>query len=160
MGIWAEEWDDFGDGAPRVCTDQELTDEDIEQFSLVLFGTPETNSVVARMAEKLPLTIGDHSYTLLGKTYEGDHLGLVLCYPNPLAPEHYLLIYAGKLYGRRCSVNHKHDMLPDFLVFDSTRFTTGDTEACVYGGWFDVDWLPKESLTREGDEEPTPAANW
>ncbi len=161
VGVWTEEWDGFGDGKPRVRTDEELTDEDLEQFNLVLFGTPETNSVIARMAERLPITIGDHSYALQGKTYQGDNLGLVLCYPNPLAPDRYVLIYAGNLYGRKCSVNHKHDMLPDFLIFDSTRFTTGDTEANVCGGWFDVDWLPKDDLTWEGDEEEAalPAAD-
>jgi len=158
VGTWAEEWDDFADGQPRVCTDQELADEDMRRFNLVLFGTPETNSVIARLADRLPITIGEHSYTLLGKTYEGEDLGLVLCYPNPLAPDRYVLIYAGELYGRKCSSNHKHDLLPDFLIFDSTRFTTGDTEMCVCGGWFDVDWLPKPDLTWEGDEEPAPAA--
>jgi len=54
------------------------------------------------------------------------------------------------------SINHKHDMLPDFLIFDSQRFTTGDTEATVCGGWFDVDWLPKEDLAWAGDEDSVP----
>jgi hypothetical protein len=46
-------------------------------------------------------------------------------------------------------------MLPDFLIFDATRFTTGDTEANVLGGWFDVDWQPRADLAWEGDEEAT-----
>ncbi len=151
-GTWMEEWEAFADGEARVCTDAELTDEDIERFNLVLFGTPETNSVMRRLAAQLPVTIGDHRYTVLDKTYEGDQLGLVMCYPNPLNPSRYVLIYSGPLHGRKLSSNHKHDMIPDFLIFDSTRFTTGDTEAAVCGGWFDVDWMPKPELTWEGDE--------
>ncbi len=154
VGTWVEEWDGFADGRPRVCTDEELTDAQMERMNLVLFGTPETNSVLARIADRLPIEIGDHSYTILGETFEGDNLGLVLCYPNPEQPDRYVLIYSGKLYGRKLSINHKHDMLPDFLIFDSTRFSVGDTEANVFGGWFDVDWEPNPDLAWEGDTQP------
>jgi len=152
VGTWIEEWDAFADGTPRVCTDAEISDEDLGRFNLVLFGTPQTNSVLARIAAQLPIQIGDHSYQVMGKTYQGPNLGLVMCYPNPLRPDRYVLIYSGQLHGRKLSTNHKHDLVPDFLIFDSTRFTTGDTEAAVCGGWFDVDWLPKPDLTWEGDD--------
>lgn len=154
VGTWIDEWDRFADGQPRVCTDEELLPEQIEAMNLVLFGTPETNSVLARIADQLPVRIGDHRYEVLGRTFEGDHLGLVLCYPNPEWPDRYVLIYSGELYGRKLSINHKHDMLPDFLIFDSTRFTVGDTEANVFGGWFDADWRPKPELAWAGDSEP------
>lgn len=156
VGAWADEWDRFADGQPRVCTDEELEPAQIQQMNLVLFGTPATNSVLARIAERLPVQIGDGRYSILGRSFEGDHLGLVLCYPNPEQQDRYVLIYSGPLYGRRLSINHKHDMLPDFLIFDSTHFTTGDTEANVFGGWFDVDWQPKSDLAWEGDETRAP----
>ncbi len=152
VGTWVDEWDAFADGQPRVCTDEELLPEEAEAMNLVLFGTPETNSVLARIADRLPIEIGDHQYTVLDRTFEGEDLGLVLCYPNPEHPDRYVLIYSGELYGRKLSINHKHDMLPDFLIFDSTRFSLGDTEANVFGGWFDVDWQPKPDLAWEGDQ--------
>lgn len=151
VGTWVDEWDGFADGKPRVCTDEELTPKQAESMNLVLFGTPETNSALAQIADRLPILIGDHRYTILGKTFEGADLGLVLTYPNPEHPDRYVLIYSGELYGRKLSINHKHDMLPDFLIFDSTRFTVGDTEANVFGGWFDMDWLPSADLAWEGD---------
>ncbi len=154
---WLEEWEAFADGQARVCTDRELSDADIQRFNLVLLGTPKTNSVLARLADELPITIGDHRYTILDKTYEGPRLGLAMCYPNPLNPDRYLLIYSGPLHGRRLSSNHKHDLLPDFEVFDADTFTTGDTEAAVCGGWFDVDWLPKTDLVWEGKGQLTTA---
>lgn len=158
VGLWAEEWDACADGWPTVRTDAELTAEEARGANLVLFGTPRTNAVLARIADRLPVEIGDHRYTILGRSFAGPNLGLVLCYPNPEQPDRYVLVYAGELYGRRLAVNHKHDMLPDFLIFDATRFTTGDTEANVFGGWFDVDWQPRADLAWEGDEEAaTPA---
>ncbi len=156
---WANEWDQFADGFPTVVTDRELTEQQILDSNLVLFGTPETNSVVGRIAHQLPIEIGDQTYTILGRTFEGEDLGLVLCYPNPLQPGRYVLIYAGELYGRRLTINHKHDMLPDFLIFDSTKFSVGETEANVFGGWFGMDWQPDPDLAWEGDSEaPSPEA--
>ncbi|MFW6156219.1 MAG: hypothetical protein ACOC7J_02775, partial [Armatimonadota bacterium] len=152
VATWLDEWDAFADGRPRVCMDSELTPEQQERMNLVLFGTPETNSVLARIADRLPVEIGDHAYTVLGETFEGQHLGLVLCHPNPDQPDRYVLVYSGELYGRKLDINHKHDMLPDFLIFDSTRFSVGDTEANVFGGWFDVDWRPRPDLAWEDDQ--------
>jgi len=91
---------------------------------------------------------------VMDRTFEGANMGLVLCYPNPDQPDRYVLVYSGELYGRKLSINHKHDMLPDFLIFDSTRFTVGDTEANVFGGWFDVDWRLSPALAWEGDTLP------
>jgi hypothetical protein len=153
VGTWVEEWNGFADGLPRVCTDDELTAEQAETMNLVLFGTPDTNSVLARIADRLPIEIGDHEYTVMGRTFAGPNLGLVLCYPNPDQPDRYVLVYSGELYGRKLSINHKHDMLPDFLIFDSTRFSVGDTEANVFGGWFDMDWFPNPELAWEDDVE-------
>lgn len=153
---WATEWDQFADGLPRLMTDADVTDEDISKYNLVLFGTPKTNSVLARIADKLPIRIGEGPgdagaatpcYTVGGKTYEGQNLGLVMCYPNPLAPERYVAIYSGELYGKKCGINHKHDLIPDFIVFKGDQDNYDDTNQHVVAGYFDMDWKLNESLT-------------
>lgn len=156
VATWVDEWDGFADGRPPVVKDSELTEQQIMEANLVLFGTPQSNSVIARIAPHLPVEIGENRYSLLGRSFEGEHLGLVFCYPNPMQPDRYVLIYSGALYGRRLSINHKHDMLPDFLIFDSSRFSLGDTEANVFGGWFDMNWEPNPDTAWEGDIEPGP----
>ena len=137
---WAEEWDSFADGVPRVKIDAEVSEEDIRQYNLVLFGTPASNSVLARMADRLPVTIGEGSYTLAGKTYTGTDIGLVFCYPNPLAPDRYVAVYSGELYGAKCGINHKHDLIPDFIVFDGKEFNYDDTNRHLVAGYFDMNW--------------------
>ncbi|MBD3293180.1 MAG: prolyl oligopeptidase family serine peptidase, partial [Armatimonadia bacterium] len=77
VGAWSEEWDGFADGLPRVCTDEELTEQQATTMNLVLFGTPETNSVLEGIADRLPIEIGDHEYTVMDRTFEGADLGLV-----------------------------------------------------------------------------------
>ena len=137
---WADEWDMFADGSPRVCTDAELTAQDIQKYNLVLFGTPQTNQVLVRIAAHLPITIGDHKYEVGGKAYEGSDLGLVMCYPNPLAPQRYVLIYSGEWWGAKCGSNHKHDLIPDFIVFNTHTFNYDDTNEHEVAGFFGMKW--------------------
>jgi len=130
--------------------DSQVTDEDIARYNLVLFGTPLTNCVLARMADKLPITIGDHEYTVRDKTYSGADLGLVMCYPNPLAPDKYVAVYAGEMYGAKCGINHKFDLIPDFIVFDGTQFNYDDTNRHLVAGYFDMNWELNPDLTWAG----------
>lgn len=146
-GTWAAEWDAFADGYPRVATDAEITDAEIARYNLVLFGTPQTNGILARLADRLPIKIGDHEYQIGERRLAGPELGLVLCYPNPLAPDRYVAVYAGEHYGARLSVNHKHDLLPDFLVFRADRFLYDETNDWVCGGFFDSRWRLSEETT-------------
>ena len=152
---WAQEWDDFADGAPLVKTDAEVTAEDLAKANLVLFGTPATNSILARIADKLPIRIGDHRYTVLGQECAGSDLGLVMCYPNPLSPSHYVLIYSGEWYGEKLSINHKHDLLPDFLVFTTKSFGRDDTNDYLCAGFFDMAWdlTPRLTWTAESPQK-------
>jgi len=144
---WLSDWDQFADGIPRVALDSDVTAEDISRYSLVLIGEPAAQSIVAKVADKLPIKIGDHEYEVAGKVYKGPDLGLVLCYPNPLAPERFVVIYAGELYGSKCGINHKHDLLPDFIVFNTRVFEFDDTNQHEVAGYFDMDWKLSERLT-------------
>ncbi len=150
---WVQDWDGFADGLPNTTIDSDVTDEDIATHNLLLFGTPKTNSVLAKIADKLPITIGDHEYTVAGKTYSGDDLGLVMCFPNPLAPDRYVAIYSGALYGKKCGINHKHDLIPDFIVFRDEKFSYDDTNEHVVAGYFNMDWELDPDLTWVAEEE-------
>lgn len=52
---------------PRVVADREVTPEDLRSSHLFLFGTRETNQVIAQMADKLPLHLkeGDTTHGLV-----------------------------------------------------------------------------------------------
>lgn len=151
---WAKDWDEFGDGLPPVKLDTDVSEADVRDCNLVLFGTPRTNAVLGRIADRLPVKIGDHRYELAGKVFEGPDLGLVFCYPNPLNAARYVLVYSGESWGERLSVNHKHDLLPDFVVFTTGRFGRDDTNDALCAGFFDNYWQPCAETTWT----PTPPA--
>lgn len=145
---FSKEWDQFADGRPRVKLDTEITEEDIRTSNLVLFGTPESNEILGRIAIHLPIRIGDHAYKVGEDEYAADDLGLVMCYPNPLNPERYVLIFSGEYWGERLDTNHKFDMLPDFIVFTTLAFAPeGDTNEHLCAGFFDNRWELCEELT-------------
>jgi predicted peptidase len=144
---WADDWDRFADGRPPVLLDSQVTEALIQSRSLILFGTPESNRVLARLHERLPIKIGKQRYEVAGKTYEGASLGLVMCYPNPLNPKRYVVIYSGELYGEKCGNNHKHDFLPDFIVFNTRQFNYDDTNQHEVAGFFDMNWSLSPELT-------------
>jgi len=142
---WAEEWEAFADGWPRLTTDQQLTREEIEEHNLVLFGRPQTNTVIAEIASHLPLRIGDHRYQVGDRIYQGPHLGLAMCYPNPFAANRYVVIFAGEFWGEHLSINHKFDLLPDYLIYDTSRQEYDGTDQHLCAGFFDNHWQLDES---------------
>jgi pimeloyl-ACP methyl ester carboxylesterase len=149
---FADEWDAFADGQPRVRTDAEITRQDIQDYNLVLFGTPQTNRILGQIAPRLPISIADHRFSVAGKTYAGADLGLVMCYPNPLAPNRYVLIFSGEWYGTKCGINHKYDLVPDFIVFNTRNYNYDDTNEHEVAGFFGMNWevTPKTTWVREG----------
>jgi hypothetical protein len=57
---------------PRVIADQQVSRDDLLNSNLVLFGTKETNSVIADLADELPMHLQN----------EKESLGLVYCFPH------------------------------------------------------------------------------
>jgi hypothetical protein len=64
---------------PRVKADSEISPEDIDTADQILFGTRETNSLIARFAPTLPLALnaGAADYGLLFIAPTGKHYALV-----------------------------------------------------------------------------------
>jgi len=65
---------------PRVAADREIRPSDLEDANLVLFGTPQTNSVIAQYADRLPMHLNENATRDYGLVYVfpiGDHDMLV-----------------------------------------------------------------------------------
>jgi hypothetical protein len=73
---------------PRIVDDKALTPAQIRDHNLILFGNPASNTVIGRIAGKLPMRFpADGSRTL------------TLIYPNPLNPRRYVVINSGHTFG-------------------------------------------------------------
>ncbi|MBM4033489.1 MAG: hypothetical protein FJ291_17135 [Planctomycetes bacterium] len=151
-----KEWYSFAKGFRNVVADTSVTDAEMARSNLILFGTPKTNAVLAKMAPKLPIRFTDEGYELLGKTYKaGETTGLMFIHPNPLAPDRYIVVYDGQHYGEKLGENHKYDLLPDFIIY-SDEPDYDDSNSYHAAGFFDCAWQPDPKLVWTSDGHPKP----
>jgi len=152
----AVEWYLFTKSLPAVKADVQVTEQDIRDSNLILYGTPSENSVLRKIADKLPIRITDGGFKFRGQAYSNATHGLVMAYPNPLNPSRLVVVRSGLPHGARLSPNHKLDLLPDFVVFRE-GVDYDKTNEAVVAGFFDRDWQVAERLIwRRGKERPDP----
>lgn len=137
-----DEWLAFAKGEARVVDDVDLTGEQIRTRNLICFGTPRSNAFLRQVAEALPFRFpagGGYGVAQTLVEPDGGRIGFVGCYPNPAARQNLLVIMDGLFYGEHLSVNHKWDLVPDYIVFSAGRGPR-DTNRALLAGYFDASW--------------------
>src|SRR5262249_17839517 len=74
-------------GDARVKDDSAGPAEDIRAHHLVLWGDPSGNSVLAKLAGKLPIRWSGKEVRVGKETFDAAHHAPVLIHPNPLNPK-------------------------------------------------------------------------
>ena len=159
----ARDWERLFNCRPRVKDDTAVTDDDIARHHLVLYGGPAANAVTARVAGSrypLPIAIEPDRIRVGKKTFQGADVGVKLCYPNPLNPERYAVVFAGLSPDALDQVNNRfgnwfgwgpydnYDWF-DYGVFDA-RTLSPESFLCV--GFFDQAWELDDRAQFLGDE--------
>jgi len=125
---------------PRVVADREVRQSDFVRSNLILFGTRETNSVIEKFADKLPMHLDP----------KAENFGLVYIFPMN---RHYILVNSGLPWWtppKRTGAQKGYAFsglkiealknLGDFLLFRESP------ENAVAAGTFDKDWkLPADA---------------
>ena len=88
-------------GDPRVKDDRAVSQSNIADYNLVLFGDPASNSLIARIAGKLPIGWTKTEITMGSKKFSAAEHIPVLIYPNPLNPKRYVVINSGHTFGEK-----------------------------------------------------------
>ncbi len=156
----AADWERLFGKPCRVKADTELADADVEQFNLVLYGGPQSNSVTARVMDKLPIRVERGAVHVGDKTFRGDDVGVKFCYPNPLNEKRYVVVFAGTTWrGLYQIVNRFGNWFHwgpfdnrnwfDYGVFDD-RTHSPETFLCF--GFFDPRWQLDGRYQWEGVE--------
>lgn len=138
-------WRDVYRGDAPVIADTALTDADIANKNLILWGDPTSNHVLAKLLAtgKLPLTWDGKALTFRGRTYDPANHAPILIFPNPLNPQRYLVLNSGldfrtDGYGNNALQTPK---LPDWAIVD-LRIAPGPRwpGKIVDAGFFDESW--------------------
>jgi hypothetical protein len=103
-----------------VKPDSEVAAADIRDSSLIVVGDTQTNSLIKRMGDRLPVKVAPNLVSLAGKRYEGDHLGYWSISPNPLNPEKYVVVIGMNQWADpgTWQVHPSRDGICDYFVFD------------------------------------------
>jgi dienelactone hydrolase len=123
-------------GDVRVKDDRAVSASDIADYNLILFGDPRSNSVIAQIADRLPIRWTKKEIVVGARTFAAsDHIA-VLVYPNPLNPTRYVVINSGHTFGDadfRGTNAWLYPRLGDYAVLTSDG-------TVVLSGFFDERW--------------------
>jgi pimeloyl-ACP methyl ester carboxylesterase len=135
-------------GDAQVRDDSQITDADIANSNLILFGDPGSNKVLARIIEKLPLKWSKDALVLSKKTFPSATNAPVMIYPNPLNPKKYIVLNSGFTFREYDYLNNARQApkLPDYAVVDITTPPDGRFPGkIVDAGFFGEHWEFKPS---------------
>jgi len=128
VGKWAdaeltraiEHWRRHFRGDARVVNDTDVTDELIQSANLVLWGDPSSNSVMAKISDKLPIQWTADKIMVGDKSYESANHAPILIHPNPLNPNRYVVLNSSFTFRDYAYLNNARQvpMLPDWAVID------------------------------------------
>jgi hypothetical protein len=150
-GAWAKSeldhavgfWRKVFRGEAPVKDDSALTDADLANANLILWGDPSSNAVLAKILTKLPLTWDAAKLVFAGKEYNSADTMPVLIFPNPLNPEKYVVLNSGPTFREDALLNNSQQIpkLPDWSFIDVNTAPDGKWPGKVLAaGFFDEAW--------------------
>ncbi len=138
-----EHWRKQFRGEARIKDDSDITDADIADHNLVLWGDPGSNKILAKIADKLPIGWNRQQVQLGKETFSAENHVPLLIYPNPLNPKHYVVLNSGFTFREYDYLNNARQTpkLPDFAMIDvNTPPSSRLPGKVVTAGFFDEEW--------------------
>ncbi|MCA9192863.1 MAG: prolyl oligopeptidase family serine peptidase [Planctomycetales bacterium] len=113
--------------------------------NLILFGTPRTNPLMAKILPLLPVAWTQQDIAIGSARGDAQSCVPILVYPNPLHPNRYIVINSGFTFREFAYLNNARQipMLPDWAIVDiSSGATTQLPGQIVAADFFDEHWMP------------------
>jgi predicted esterase len=152
-----DRWRALMRGEPPMKTDVEFTDADATR-PLVLWGDPDSNSVMRRMLDKTWIDFQDGQWTFGGQSFDGDRFVPALIYPRRVTrttpafgnsparqatSDVYTVLNSGLTFreGHDRTNSLQNPKLPDWAVIDLSQPPDAFTPGRIHdAGFFDEYW--------------------
>lgn len=107
-------------GQPRVKPDTGVTAEDMEQHNLILWGDPQSNALLKKIAPQLPIRWNEKEIIVGHRTFDARKHVPVLIFPNPLNPRRYIVLNSGFTFAPQGAKSNatQTPKLPDWAILD------------------------------------------
>jgi pimeloyl-ACP methyl ester carboxylesterase len=142
-------WRQHFRGVAPVKKDTEVTDEDIRTKNLILWGDAKSNTLIARMAEKLPVKTAEGKLTVGKQSFDSADHAAILIYPNPENPARYVVLNSGFTFRDYAHLNNARQIpkLPDWAIVDlNTPPNAVWPGKVVAADFFDERWQVKPTV--------------
>jgi hypothetical protein len=109
----------------------------------VLWGDAESNRVLAKIADKLPLRWQDDKIIIGNESFPADTMMPILIFPNPLNPHRYVVLNSGFTFREYDYLNNARQVpkLPDWAVVNTSVKPTSRTPGEIAAaGFCDEQW--------------------
>ena len=150
-----DQWETWQHVRPRCFLDTEITDKQIETYSLILYGGPDENLVTRKLIEHIPLTIEPDAITVAGQRFAAKDAAVGMVYPHPRNAARCVAIHAGNSPAGMFFANQLDDGF-DFVISDARIHPDDDVpgeKLRIVAGYFDRDWQYAEAFAIRGDDE-------
>ena len=137
LAQFAADWTRYFRGDLRIKDASEVTDQDIEQNHLILFGDPGSNQMIARVLPGLPLGWAGGEVRLAGSFPAADHAPVLIA-PNPLNRLKYVVINSGQTFTAKDLAGTNALLYPHLGDFAVIKI--GEADEVVSGGYFNERW--------------------
>jgi dienelactone hydrolase len=130
-------------GDAPVIDDKALSDDQIKNANLILWGDPSSNAVLAKILPKLPIQWSASGLTIGKQKYDAANTAPILIFPNPLNPEKYVVINSGVTFREQALLNNSDQTpkLPDWAVVDLRTPADAKWPGLVLdAGFFNEQW--------------------
>ena len=156
LGAWAkaelehatEFWRRVFRGDAPVKDDTAVSDDDIKNSNLIIWGDPSANAVLAKIIGKIPITWTKDTLEFNGVKYDAAHHAPILIFPNPLNPQKYIVLNSGPTFREEALLNNSDQTpkLPDWAIVNLDTPPDGKWPGLIIdAGFFDEQWaLPKK----------------
>ncbi|MEW4490846.1 prolyl oligopeptidase family serine peptidase [Thalassoglobus sp. JC818] len=141
------EWRRQMRGDVRIRKDVDVTEEDYAQYNLILWGTPNSNSLISELMPQLPIGWGESGIQIGDESYAAAEHALTMIAPNPKNPSRYIVLNSGFTYREYDYLNNARQTpkLPDWAVIDTrTKPNARWPGQIVAADFFDEQWSLKK----------------
>ena len=156
LAHFQDRWRRLFRGDVRIKKDYEVTDRDLRDYHLILWGDRSSNRLIEKVVDSLPIgwsesaiTVGDLSFPAAGHV-------LAAIYLNPEQPRKYVVLNSGMTFREAHDKTNSQQTpkLPDWAVIDLSQPPNDRTPGKIAAaGFFDEQWQLKKPIW---PEKPTP----
>ena len=156
LAHFQDRWRRLFRGELRIKKDYEVTDRDLRDYHLVLWGDRSSNRLIEKVVDSLPIGWSESAITAGERSFASAGHVLAAIYLNPEQPNKYVVLNSGMTFREAHDKTNSQQTpkLPDWAVIDLSQPPDDRTPGKIAAaGFFDEQWQLKEPIQVE---KPTP----